>query len=304
MLNEIDDETSVALLSGEDFWTTKPNEALELRSMRFSDGPHGLRINRGGGGLDPSHTVPATCFPTAVTLGSTWDSDLLRQVGDALGEACVRMGVDVLLGPGLNIKRHPHGGRNFEYFSEDPFLSGVLAASMVKGIQTHPVAACPKHFAANNHEANRHVVDVIVDRRTLFEMYLRGFEIVVTESAPRALMCAYNSLNGPQCSEHQELLTGILRQRWGFDGLVMSDWGATRDRAAGIEAGLDLQMPGCAGLFDSEVLEALALGRLERDAIARSIDPWPIERLRLALPVTPHPWRPLHRWILAITSSR
>lgn len=258
----------VEILSGRGFWHIKPVPELDLESIMLTDGPHGLRQQE----LSDDHlgiaaSVPSTCFPPAATLGATWDEALLAEVGGAIGEEALAQGVAVVLGPGLNLKRHPAGGRNFEYFSEDPFLSGKLAAAVVRGIQSKSVGACLKHYAVNNQESHRLVVDVVVDERTLRELYLTGFEIAVRESAPWTLMCAYNLVNGVYCSEHTELLTGILRDEWGFTGLVMTDWGATNDRAAGIAAGLDLEMPGSKGAYDREVLAAIERGDLSEEAV-------------------------------------
>lgn len=237
-----------------------------------TDGPHGLRRQETTADhLGLSAARKATCFPTAATLGSTWDVDLIRQIGEALGDEALDQGVSVVLGPGLNLKRHPAGGRSFEYLSEDPVVSGKLAAAMVRGIQSQGVGTSIKHFAANNHESHRLVVDVIVDERTLHELYLRGFEIAVRESSPWTVMCAYNLVNGTYASEHHELLTSILRDEWGFEGLVMTDWGATNDRSAGISAGLDLEMPGSHNAYQDEIMAALESGKLteaEVDACA------------------------------------
>jgi beta-glucosidase len=237
----------------------------------LTDGPHGLRKQAGPADhVGLSDAVPATCFPTASALGSTWDPDLLAEVGRALGREARAHDVAVLLGPGLNLKRHPRGGRAFEYLAEDPYLTGVLAAGLIRGIQSDGVAACPKHFAANNQETQRMVVDTIVDERTLREMYLRGFEIAVAEGQPSTLMTAYNQVNGQYCSDHEVLVRDILRGEWGFDGLVVSDWGGTNDHVAGLRVGMDLEMPGGAAAFDPEIAEALAAGSLDRAALDRS----------------------------------
>lgn len=258
----------VEILSGRGFWHIEPVAELELEPIMVTDGPHGLRRQEvSDDHLGIAASVPSTCFPTAATLGATWDEALLTEVGEAIGDEARWQGVAVVLGPGLNLKRHPAGGRNFEYYSEDPFLSGKLAAALVRGIQSKGVGACLKHYAVNNQESHRLVVDVIVDERTLRELYLTGFEIAVRESAPWTVMCAYNLVNGVYCSEHTELLTGILRDEWGFTGLVMTDWGATNDRAAGIAAGLDLEMPGSKGAFDREVLAAIERGVLSEEAV-------------------------------------
>lgn len=264
---ELDLSTSIRLLSGQDDWHTGAAPRIGLRSMRLSDGPHGLRVPT----PDDQDSLPATCFPTAVTLGSTWDRALVEQVGDALGQEAGALGVDVILGPGLNIKRHPYCGRNFEYLSEDPVIAGELAAAMVRGIQGRGVGACVKHFAANNQETLRLVVDAVIDERTLHEIYLSGFERVVRKARPATVMCSYNQINGTAASTNRELLTDTLRTGWGFNGLVMSDWGAVWDRVASLEAGLDLQMPGVGGAFDRQVSRAVASGRLSREAVETSV---------------------------------
>ncbi len=241
-----------------------------LDPVTVADGPHGLRQQAGSGDhLGLSGSVPSTCFPTAAALGSTWDVELIERVGGALGEEAAEQGVAVVLGPGLNIKRHPAGGRCFEYLSEDPFLSGKLAAAMVRGVQAHGIGTSIKHYAVNNQESHRLVVDAIVDERTLREVYLAGFEIAVKESEPWTVMCSYNLVNGVYASEHHELLQQILRDEWGFEGLVMTDWGAANDRIAGIRAGLDLEMPSSAGAFDPDVLAALDDGTLDEGDVDR-----------------------------------
>ena len=226
-------EDKIRLVSGHDFWTTEAIPEAGIRAMMLTDGPHGLRKQRTAGNTaDVTDSVPATCFPTAATLASTWDSALLEEVGAALGRECRAEDVPVLLGPALNLKRHPAAGRIFEYFSEDPVLAGLLAAGLVRGIQSQGVAACLKHFAANNQESWRMSIDAVVDERTLRELYLTGFEIAVRESDPWTVMCAYNKVNGTHCDASHELLTAILRDEWGFDGLAMTDWFATSDRVA------------------------------------------------------------------------
>jgi len=259
----LDLDTKVRLMSGEGFWWIGPLTERGLHAVMVTDGPHGLR--RQGEAADHlgiGGSMPATCFPPAATLGSSWDPELVEAVGTAIGEEAVAQGVSVVLGPGLNIKRHPGGGRCFEYLSEDPFLSGKLAAAMVRGIQSKGVGTSIKHFAVNNQESFRFVVEAIVDERTLREIYLTGFEIAVKDAAPWTVMCSYNIVNGTYASQHHELLTTILRDEWGFDGLVMSDWGAVNDRVAGISAGLDVEMPSSQGAFDGDITAALADGRL------------------------------------------
>jgi beta-glucosidase len=266
----LDLAAKVRLLSGRGFWVLEPVPAADLVGIVVSDGPHGLRCQADSGdhlGLAPA--VPATCFPPAVLLGSTWDVDLAHEVGAAIGREARAQGVSVVLGPGLNLKRHPAGGRCFEYYAEDPLLGGRLAAANVRGIQSQGVGASLKHFAVNNQESHRLVVDAVVDERTLRELYLAGFEEVVTAAEPWTVMSSYNRINGTYASDHVDLLTTILRDEWGFDGLVMSDWGGTNDRVAGVRAGMDLEMPGSEGAFDVEVVAAVADGRLDEVAVDR-----------------------------------
>jgi beta-glucosidase len=260
-------DEKLALISGADFWSTAAIPTKGVPSVMVTDGPHGLRKQTGGSdhvGLQDS--VPATCFPPAVGLGATWDPALLEEVGAALGRETRAEDVAVLLGPGLNIKRHPGGGRCFEYFSEDPYLSGKAAAALIRGIQSEGVGASVKHFTANNQESNRMRLDTIVDERTLRELYLTGFEIAVKESTPWTVMSAYNLVNGEHAGESRRLLTDILRSEWGFDGLVVSDWFATADRPESLIAGLDLEMPGSHGTWDERVRTAIEDASLaERD---------------------------------------
>ena len=203
---------------------------------------------------------PATCFPPAVATGSTWDPELLRRMGEALGDECRAMDVAVLLGPGINLKRSPLGGRDFEYFSEDPLLTGVLATEWVRGLQSRGVGASLKHFAVNSQETDRMRVSADVDERTLREMYLRAFQRVVTQAQPWTVMCAYNRVNGVYASQNRWLLTEVLRGEWGFEGLVVSDWGAVADRVAAVAAGLDLTMPGPADAGDRALVDAVGTG--------------------------------------------
>ena len=266
---ELDEQ--IALLSGDGMWHTETVPGLG--SAMLSDGPHGLRAQEAAGEhLGLLDSAPATCFPTAVTLASSWDEDLIAQVGAAVGAEARAAGVAVVLGPGMNIKRHPRCGRNFEYFSEDPLLSGRLAAALASGIQSQGVGACLKHFAVNNQESHRFVVDAVLDERTLREIYLAGFEYAVKVVRPWTVMAAYNLVNGTYATDNQVLLTQILRDEWGFDGLVMSDWGATNDRVAGVVAGMDLEMPDSKGAFDSQVRAALATGRLTAADVQRCAD--------------------------------
>ena len=267
---DLDLDARVRLLSGADKWHLEGIPSAGLSPIMVADGPHGLRKQPSEGDqLSLVGAVPATCFPTAVTLAATWDPQLLEEVGAALGREALSEGVSVLLGPGLNLKRHPAGGRNFEYFSEDPLLAGRLAAALVRGIQSEGVGACLKHLASNHQESFRMVVDTLVDERTLREQELRAFEIAVTEGRPWTVMCAYNRLNGTYCSDHRWLLTDVLRREWGFDGLVMTDWAAMNDRAAATRAGCDLEMPGSNGAFDAETLTAVRGGDLDETHVDR-----------------------------------
>ena len=255
-------EQKASLTSGAGFWTT--TEAPGVPSIMLTDGPHGVRKQATTGDhLGLNDSVPATCFPPAVTLGSTWDAALVERVGIALGEEAQAEGVGVLLGPGINIKRSPLCGRNFEYLSEDPLVSGVLGAALVSGLQSQGVGAALKHFAANNQESDRLRVSADVDERPLREIYLRGFQRVVQAAHPWTVMCSYNRINGVYASESPWLLTTVLRDEWGFDGLVMSDWGAVNDRVAGVAAGLDLEMPSSGGQTDQQLVAAVEDGRLD-----------------------------------------
>jgi beta-glucosidase len=269
-------EEKADFCSGKDFWHLPGLERLDIPSIMVTDGPHGLRKQgQNADHMGAHRSIPATCFPTASALASSWDLTLMEQVGKALGETCVDEDVSVLLGPGMNIKRSPLCGRNFEYFSEDPMLSGQIAAALVNGIQSQGVGACLKHFAVNNQELGRMYMDAIVDDRALREIYLRGFEIAVKTAKPWTVMCAYNRLNGIYCSEHDWLLNQVLRQEWGFDGAVMTDWGAANDRPRGVAAGLDLEMPGSGGINDALVAQAVREGALDEallnQAVARNI---------------------------------
>jgi beta-glucosidase len=260
------------LTSGADAWQTKAVERLGIPAVRVADGPHGLRVEIEGEGIDLGNSHPATCFPPAVALGSTWNPDLVRRVGVALGEEAAALGVGVLLGPGINIKRSPLCGRNFEYLSEDPHLTGALGSSYVAGIQSTGVGACIKHFAANNQETDRMRVNVEVDERALREIYLRAFETIVRDAQPWSIMGSYNFVNGTAMSENRRILTDILRAEWGYQGIVMSDWGAVYNRVASIAAGLDLQMPTTSDEYDLQVVAAIDSGELDPADLLRSAE--------------------------------
>ena len=241
-------EEKCALLSGAETFKTRALPQYDIPQLWLSDGPHGVRKQAGESdhlGQNPSE--PATCFPTAAAVANSWDIALAESLGEALGEEAAAQGVGVLLGPGLNIKRNPLCGRNFEYFSEDPYLTGKMAAGYVRGIQSKGVSACPKHFAVNNQETLRMVSDSIVDERTLREIYLTGFEIVLGESNPRCIMTAYNKVNGAYANENRHLLQDILRGEWGYRGVVVTDWGGSNDHALGVKLGSTLEMPAPGG---------------------------------------------------------
>lgn len=268
LVAELTLEEKASLTSGASFWSTKAVERAGIPSIVLTDGPHGVRLQRGSSDhLGLADSVPATCFPPAVALGSAWDPELAERVGRALGEEARAEGVGVLLGPGINIKRSPLCGRNFEYLSEDPIVSGVLGAALVRGLQSQGVGASLKHFAANNQEFDRMRASSDVDPRPLREIYLRGFQRVVEDAQPWTVMCSYNRINGVFASEDPWLLTKVLREEWGFEGLVVSDWGAVNDRVAGLPAGLDLEMPSSDGRTDAQLVEAVRDGRLAESAL-------------------------------------
>lgn len=257
-------EQKASLCVGGDFWHTVGIERSGLHPVTLTDGPHGLRLERGDTAeLGLRGSVPATCFPTASALGATWDRDLVRRVGAAIADEAQAHGVGVVLGPGANMKRSPLCGRNFEYLSEDPVLTGELAAALVDGLQSRGVGASLKHLAVNDQETRRMTVDEVVDERTLRELYLTGFEIAVRRARPWTVMCSYPRVNGTYASEHRWLLTEVLRDEWGHDGIVVSDWGAVDDRVAALAAGCDLEMPGTGSGSDRLLVDAVTTGRLD-----------------------------------------
>ena len=271
IINSLSLEQKCALLSGGTVFTTRALPGKGIPAITLSDGPNGVRKQAGAAdhlGLNPS--VPATCFPTSATVANSWDPALGEAVGAAMGEEAAAQGVSVLLGPGLNIKRSPLCGRNFEYFSEDPYLSGKMAAAYVRGIQKNGIAACPKHFAVNSQELRRMASDSIVDERTLREIYLTGFEMVVKEAQPKTIMSAYNLINGTYANENAHLLMDILRRDWGFDGAVVTDWGGSNDHALGVKNGSTLEMPAPGGDAVRELMKAVQTGKItEADVDAR-----------------------------------
>ena len=265
-------EEKAALCTGASAWTTTPVERLGVPEMLVSDGPHGIR-RQPDVHMMGAVSLPATCFPTASCTASSWDVALLAEMGAAIAEEAIALNVDVVLGPGVNMKRSPLGGRNFEYFSEDPYLAGVLAVSYIKGVQSRGVGVSLKHYAANNQEFQRFSISAEVDERTLRELYLPAFEKAVKEAQPWTVMCSYNKLNGIFASEHHTLLTKILKEEWGFKGLVVSDWGAVRDRVAALRGGTDWEMPGPQARRVEAVVAAVRAGELAEatldDAVRR-----------------------------------
>ena len=273
IINSLNLEQKCALLSGGTVFTTRALPGKGIPAITLSDGPNGVRKQAGAAdhlGLNPS--VPATCFPTAATVACSWDPALGEQLGQAMGEEAAAQEVSVLLGPGLNTKRSPLCGRNFEYFSEDPYLSGKLAAAYVRGIQSNGIAACPKHFAVNSQELRRMASDSVVDERTLRELYLTGFEIVVKEAHPKTIMSSYNLVNGTYVNENAHLLLDILRRDWGFDGAVVTDWGGSNDHALGVKNGSTLEMPAPGGDAVRELLKAVETGKISESDVDARLD--------------------------------
>lgn len=273
LIDQMTLQEKCSLLSGRDIWSTKPVERLGIPSIYLSDGPSGLRKQVGAGdhlGLNAS--LPATCWPTAATVANSWDPKLGERIGCLLGEEAAAQGVSVVLGPGLNVKRSPLCGRNFEYFSEDPYLAGKLAAGYIRGIQSKGVAACPKHFAANSQELCRMASDSVMDERTLREVYLTNFEIAVREGKPKSIMSAYNMVNGVYANENRHLLQEILVEEWGFEGAVVTDWGGSNDHVAGVAAGSHLEMPATAGDSDRQLERAVAEGQISEALVDQRVD--------------------------------
>lgn len=266
-------EDKIRLCSGASFWETEQMEQYGIPSFFMSDGPHGLRVQKGEADhLGINQSEKATCFPTASASAASWNPQLLKEMGEAIGEEALHYGVDVVLGPGVCIKRNPLCGRNFEYFSEDPYLSGVMAKHWIDGVQGKGVGTSLKHFAANNQEQDRMMSDSIVDERALREIYFPAFEMAVKESRPSTVMCSYNKINGVFSSDSRKLLTEILRDEWQFEGMVVTDWGAMNDRISGFKAGCDLEMPDSSGFFDEEVKKAVDEDRLSETDIDACVE--------------------------------
>lgn len=273
MIEKMTLEEKAVLLSGKGEWQTWNLDHLGIPSIFCSDGPHGIRKQAGTGdhlGLNPS--LPATCFPTAATIANSWDPELGEEIGRALGREASAQGVNIVLGPGLNIKRSPLCGRNFEYFSEDPYLSGKMAAAYIRGIQSQGVYACPKHFAVNSQELRRMAMNAVLDERTLRESYLTGFEIAIKEGNAKAIMTSYNQVNGTYANENIHLLQDILRDDWGFEGIVITDWGGSNDHVKGVQAGSDLEMPNPGLDSARQLVQAVRDGRLSEEAVDRCVD--------------------------------
>lgn len=273
IISQMSLEEKCYLLSGKDFWQSRSVKRLGIPNMALSDGPHGLRKQEGASDqLGLNGSVPATCYPTAATVANSWDPQLGEEIGRYLGNEAAEQEVAVLLGPGMNIKRSPLCGRNFEYFSEEPYLAGKMAAGYIRGIQENGVAACPKHFAVNSQELRRMASDSVVDERTLREIYLAGFEIAVKEAHPKSIMTSYNRVNGVYANENTHLLQEILRDEWGFDGFAVSDWGASNDHVEGVRAGSHLEMPTTGGDSDEELVKAVQDGKLSEEILDQRVD--------------------------------
>ncbi|MDO5575114.1 MAG: glycoside hydrolase family 3 C-terminal domain-containing protein [bacterium] len=282
LLSKMTLEEKTGLCAGESFWLSPALERLGLKAHIMTDGPHGLRKQeQGADHLGINQSLPAVCFPTASAVACSFDRELIERMGEALGDKCVREDVAVLLGPGINMKRSPLCGRNFEYFSEDPYLAGELGAAYTKGVQSKGIGVSVKHFAANSQETNRMTVDSVVDLRALHEIYLEAFHRVVEEAKPWTVMCSYNQINGIYANTNHWLLTDMLRDEWHYDGLVVSDWGAVSDRAAGIQAGMDLEMPGVGPDSAAQLMEAVKSGALQEKELDRSV--WRIIELILKM---------------------
>ena len=266
-------EEKASLMSGANFWNTKPVTRLGIPGMMLTDGPHGLRKQGGKADhLGLNKSIPATCYPNAAGLANTWDEALIEEMGRFLGLEAASEGVSVLLGPGVNIKRSPLCGRNFEYFSEDPYLSGKMAAALIRGIQSNGISACVKHYAANSQELRRMTNDSVVDERTLREIYLPAFEMAVKEGGVKSLMTSYNRVNGIYAHEHPRLLRDILYGEWGFDGMVVSDWGGNNDRVESVRQGGTLEMPSSNGQTDKHIVKAVREGRLDEAMLDEQVD--------------------------------
>lgn len=273
LIRQMSIEEKASLMSGKDFWQTKNIDRLNIPSIFLADGPNGLRKQKTAADhLGLNEALKSTCFPTSATIANSWNPLIVETVGTMIGAEAVAEKVSVVLGPGINIKRNPLAGRNFEYYSEDPYLAGKLAAGFIRGIQNHGIAASVKHFAANNQEFRRMSIDSVVDERALREIYLTAFEIAVKEGKTKTVMASYNLLNGIYTNEHPHLLQDILRKEWGFQGVVVSDWGGINDRVAGLKASSELEMPGSGGETNEEIIRAIQNGTLQEEVLDDAVD--------------------------------
>ena len=272
LINKMTLEEKASLCVGKDYWHSKDIERLNIPEITMSDGPHGLRVQKSkADNLGINESEISTCFPALATIANTWNKEVAYKLGKALGEEALYQGVNIVLGPAINIKRSPLCGRNFEYFSEDPYLTGIMGIEYVKGLQENNVGACVKHFAVNNQENRRRTINAVIDERTLREIYLKAFEMIVKEAKPYSIMSAYNKLNGTYCSENKKLLD-ILKKEWDFQGIVITDWGANNDRVKGLLAGNELEMPGGRGEGEKEIVEAVRNGEIEEKYLDEIID--------------------------------
>ena len=275
LVQEMSLEEKASLCSGEDYWHTKAIERLGIPAIMMSDGPHGLRKQKQEEGAGINDSIAAVCFPCGCATAASFDRELIGRMGQAIGQQCQSEGVSIILGPAANIKRSPLCGRNFEYFSEDPYLASQMAAAHIGGVQSQGVGTSLKHYLANNQEQRRMSVDAVIDERTMREIYLAAFESAITEGRPWTVMCSYNRLNGEYVSESRRYLTDILRGELGYDGVVVSDWGAVNDRAKALEAGLELEMPpSFAYQNDAQIVEAVKSGKM-----SEAVLDWAAERL-------------------------
>ena len=273
IINEMSIEEKASLCVGEDYWNSKKIERFDIPNIKMSDGPHGLRVQRESvDNLGINESEISICFPALSTIGNSWNKELAYLLGKTLGEEAKEEKVNIVLGPAVNIKRSPLCGRNFEYISEDPFLAGIIGSEYVKGLQSQNVGACVKHFAVNNQEDRRRTINAIIDERTLREIYLKPFEIILKNSNPWAIMSAYNKVNGEYCTENKHLLKEILRKEWNYNGIVISDWGAENDRVKGLKATHELEMPGGRGNGVNEIVEAVKNRKISEDELNKVVD--------------------------------
>lgn len=273
IINEMSIEEKASLCVGEDYWNSKKIERFDIPNIKMSDGPHGLRVQRESvDNLGINESEISICFPALSTIGNSWNKELAYLLGKTLGEEAKKEKVNIVLGPAVNIKRSPLCGRNFEYISEDPFLAGIIGSEYVKGLQSQNVGACVKHFAVNNQEDRRRTINAIIDERTLREIYLKPFEIILKNSNPWAIMSAYNKVNGEYCTENKHLLKEILRKEWNYNGIVISDWGAENDRVKGLKATHELEMPGGRGNGVNEIVEAVRNRKISEDELNKVVD--------------------------------